>query len=55
MVYCAAGGVLLVVAFYTTGSGEYIGSTEGGNNVYQTMHSIWKQLYREGRISKVKK
>ena len=47
------GGILFVVALYMTEDGQYDGATKGGRNLFQTMHTIWKQLYREGKITKV--
>ena len=44
---------MCVVAFYTTKEGEYHGATKGGRNKFQTIHTIWKQLYHEGNITKV--
>ena len=47
------GGILFVVALYMTEDGQYDGASKGGRNLFQTMHTIWKQLYREGKITKV--
>ena len=43
-----------MIAFYTTEDGHYVGGSKGAKNIYQTLHTLWKQLYQEGRISKVK-
>ena len=43
------GGILFVVAPYMTEDGQYDGATKGGRNLFLTMHTIWKQLYREGK------
>ena len=51
--YCIAGGVLFIVTFYTTEDGQNLGETKGGKNLYQVMQTIWKQIYLEGKITKV--
>ena len=47
------GGILFVVALYMTEDGQYEGATKGTRNLFQTMHTIWKQLYQEGKITEV--
>ena len=42
-----------MVAFYTMEDGQYPCGTEGGRNYFQDIHTIWKQLYQEGKITKV--
>ena len=44
---------MYLIAFCTTNDGEYMGATKGGRNKFQTLHTIWKQLYDEGKITKV--
>ena len=36
-----------------TEDGHYEGAPEGGSNLYETLYSIWKQLFQEGRITEV--
>ena len=45
--------VLCVAALYMREDGQYEAATKGGYNQYQTMYGIWKQLYQEGKITKV--
>ena len=30
-----------------------MGATKGGKNQYETMYTVWKKLYLEGKITKV--
>ena len=47
------GGILFIVALYTTKDGQYHGSNTSGGNLYETLYNPWKQLYQEGKITKV--
>ena len=47
------GGVLFVVALYTTEDGQYSSAASCGKNLFETMHNAWKQLHQEGKITKV--
>ena len=40
ILYSITGGILFVIAFYTTEDGQHMGATEGGKNLLQTMHAI---------------
>ena len=53
--YYFTGGVLFAVAFYTMEDGQYVGGIKSSKNLYETLHNMWKQLYHEGRITKVTK
>ena len=35
--------------------GQYVGGIKSSKNLYETLHNMWKQLYHEGRITKVTK
>ena len=48
-----AGGILFVVAFYTSEEEHYACTSQGGRNLFLTMHTVWKQLYQEEKITKV--
>ena len=47
------GGLLSVVCLYMTEDEHYEGAPKRGRNLYETMHTTWKQLYQEGKITKV--
>ena len=47
------GGILFVLALYMTQDGQYEEATKSERNIMQTMHTIWKHLYQEGRMIKV--
>ena len=57
MLLCIAvfmtGGILFVAALYTTKDGQHFGSSARGKKLFESMHTPWKHLHQEGKISKV--
>ena len=51
--FCFLGGRLFLIAFFMTKDGQHLGFTEGGRNKFETLRTIWNQLYEEGKITKV--
>ena len=52
--FSTTGGMLFISAYMMTDDGQFYGATKGGDNIYYTLQVLWKQLYEEGEITKVK-